>query len=476
MHSRSAGFTVAASLCIAGLTACAGAGSSSTHLAAVPGVPNAPAAPVTSKGARHAANVSTGTCSNDTGDFEFLGVPGASIVANGANAVDVNGSLTKACEAFAFIGTGDSNVIAGGGDSEFAFIGDGNSNAIGADAHESAIVDGANNGITGTYNLIGDGYGNTITANPGYSAIAGGYNNSISATEAFVGGGISNAVTAQYGAIAGGTNNSVSGAGGYIGSGGYNLASGEGAVVDGGYEQIAGGLFATIPGGYRNSAAGTYSFAAGAFASASHNGAFVWSDGSDGSTVLGSAHPYQFVARAAGGFALYTNPAASVGAQLPAGSGTWASLSDRNAKTDIIPLDDRTVLEKVAALPISRWSYRTERGVRHAGPMAQDFYAAFKLGEDDRHITSIDEDGVALAAIKALHAENARLQAENQRLGKRVAAAGDDEAALRARVRELAAQLRASNAETRAQISALRAAVAALSTSSSADAATPPAP
>jgi hypothetical protein len=42
--------------------------------------------------------------------------------------------------------------------------------------------------------------------------------------------------------------------------------------------------------------------------------------------------------------------------------------------------------------------------------MAQDFYAAFGVGEDDKHITSIDEDGVALAAIKALHAENARLR------------------------------------------------------------------
>jgi cell division protein FtsB len=53
--------------------------------------------------------------------------------------------------------------------------------------------------------------------------------------------------------------------------------------------------------------------------------------------------------------------------------------------------------------------------------MAQDFYAAFGVGEDDRHITSIDEDGVALAAIKALHAENADLHAENAGLRQRVA-------------------------------------------------------
>ena len=37
--------------------------------------------------------------------------------------------------------------------------------------------------------------------------------------------------------------------------------------------------------------------------------------------------------------------------------------------------------------------------------MKKDFFAAFNVGEDNRHITSIDEeDGVALAAIKALDA------------------------------------------------------------------------
>ena len=44
--------------------------------------------------------------------------------------------------------------------------------------------------------------------------------------------------------------------------------------------------------------------------------------------------------------------------------------------------------------------------------MAQDFYAAFGVGEDDRHITTIDEDGVALAAIKGLNAKVDRKDAE----------------------------------------------------------------
>jgi cell division protein FtsB len=54
--------------------------------------------------------------------------------------------------------------------------------------------------------------------------------------------------------------------------------------------------------------------------------------------------------------------------------------------------------------------------------MAQDFYAAFGTGVDNRHITSIDEDGVALAAIKALHAENAKLTARLATLEAKVAA------------------------------------------------------
>jgi hypothetical protein len=91
-------------------------------------------------------------------------------------------------------------------------------------------------------------------------------------------------------------------------------------------------------------------------------------------------------------------------------------------KTNVALLDDAAVLAKVDRLPISRWSYKSERGVRHVGPMAQDFYAAFRVGEDDKHITSIDEDGVALAAIKALHAENATLLAQQRNLRKRLAA------------------------------------------------------
>jgi len=231
------------------------------------------------------------------------------------------------------------------------------------------------------------------------------------------------------------TNNTVSGEGGYIAAGGYNSVTGTGAVIDGGFENTAGGNFATIPGGYANSAAGIYSFAAGVHANAAQNGAFVWSDGSNGDTNLASTAAYQFLARAAGGFTLWTNAGATVGATLAAGSGTWASASDRNLKTDVAQLDDAAVLEKVAVLPIERWSYKSERGVRHVGPMAQDFYAAFRVGEDDKHITSIDEDGVALAAIKALHAQNARLTALTATQSSQIAKLSAEVASIRAEIR-----------------------------------------
>ncbi len=53
--------------------------------------------------------------------------------------------------------------------------------------------------------------------------------------------------------------------------------------------------------------------------------------------------------------------------------------------------------------------------------MAQDLYAAFGYGADDRHITTIDADGIALAAIKALAAVNSEQQAEINDLKTQIA-------------------------------------------------------
>jgi trimeric autotransporter adhesin len=93
---------------------------------------------------------------------------------------------------------------------------------------------------------------------------------------------------------------------------------------------------------------------------------------------------------------------------------TWVSVSDRNAKEDIAVINPRKVLEKVSALPITEWKYKVEAdGAEHIGPMAQDFHAAFGLnGADDKHISTVDEGGVALAAIQGLNQKVEAQQAE----------------------------------------------------------------
>jgi len=78
--------------------------------------------------------------------------------------------------------------------------------------------------------------------------------------------------------------------------------------------------------------------------------------------------------------------------------------SDRNAKESFRTVEGKLILEKVASLPMSEWDYKDTPGIRHLGPMAQDFHAAFGLnGSDDRHISVVDEGGVALAAIQGLN-------------------------------------------------------------------------
>ena len=86
--------------------------------------------------------------------------------------------------------------------------------------------------------------------------------------------------------------------------------------------------------------------------------------------------------------------------------------SDRNVKKEVEAANVGEVLARLRELPISTWTYVTEpSGVRHLGPMAQDFRASFGLGNDDRSYQAVDGHGVAMAAIQALD----RLVQEQQR-------------------------------------------------------------
>ncbi len=112
----------------------------------------------------------------------------------------------------------------------------------------------------------------------------------------------------------------------------------------------------------------------------------------------------------------------NTGVTMAANAGAWSSLSDRNTKMAIVPVDPEAVLAGVAALPLSTWSYIAQgEKIRHMGPMAQDFAAAFGLGEDDTHISTVDIDGVALAAIQGLNQELKDTRAEVDELKARLA-------------------------------------------------------
>ena len=102
-------------------------------------------------------------------------------------------------------------------------------------------------------------------------------------------------------------------------------------------------------------------------------------------------------------------------------AGTLSQNSDVNAKTAIVPVNTQAVLSQIMQLPISQWQYKDSQGVNHIGPMAQDFRAAFGLGDSDTQISTLDTSGVALAAIKALAEDNARKEIRIQALEEKLA-------------------------------------------------------
>jgi len=117
-----------------------------------------------------------------------------------------------------------------------------------------------------------------------------------------------------------------------------------------------------------------------------NNNSFVWGGATGART---SAGVDTFNVWSAGG--IYLNGALHVA-------------SDRNLKEGFTPIDAEDVLSKVLDIPITTWRFKSEDDeVKHIGPVAQDFMASFGYGSSDKHITSTDADGVALAAIQGLN-------------------------------------------------------------------------
>ncbi|MHB9287608.1 tail fiber domain-containing protein [Halobacteriales archaeon Cl-PHB] len=248
-----------------------------------------------------------------------------------------------------------------------------------------------------------------------------------------VGSGVSAATIAGGGTSA--NPNEVTATAGTVAGGEGNDASGDYATVGGGQDNRAAAQHAVVPGGNRCEASAPNAFAAGTNATASHEGAFIWSDTSTGG--LSSLNPNEFAVLAAGGVFFFSNSGATTGVELSSGSGSWSSASSRALKSNLDPVDPVDVLDRVRDLEISTWNYDAEgEDVRHMGPMAEEFAAAFGLGDDEGQISTVDADGVAFAAMQGLAkqleeqeetVERQRdrideLEAENDALEERLAA------------------------------------------------------
>lgn len=229
-----------------------------------------------------------------------------------------------------------------------------------------------------------------------------------------------------------------------IAIGNQNVASGDASVALGGGSTASGASSTAIGPSTRATglesiaigsnveASGFASTALGMFASTNGmTGSFVYGDASGGCcSSISNTAPNQFVVRSQQiwfGTNNTVNPPAnayigtSTGAYLSTG-GVWTNVSDVNRKHLFTEISSDEVLDRLAAMPVREWSYKAEAdSIRHIGPTAHDFYAAFHLGSSDMSIPTIDADGVSLAAIKALAKRTRELQAENADLKSRLA-------------------------------------------------------
>jgi hypothetical protein len=80
--------------------------------------------------------------------------------------------------------------------------------------------------------------------------------------------------------------------------------------------------------------------------------------------------------------------------------------SSRTLKENFGAVDPAAILEKIAAMPVTEWSFKEDpEHQRHIGPTVEDFQAAFGLGTNGQSLVVTDVSGVALVAIQALHAQ-----------------------------------------------------------------------
>ena len=271
---------------------------------------------------------------------------------------------------------------------------------------------------------------NLATTASGDESVALGNNGTASGDRAFTFNGTASAVGAvAIGSGAQATNDDA------LALGPSSIAGGLASITIG--PSIANGNFGVAI-GLQNSASGQFSVAIGKNArTANRQGAVVIGDAcaSFSSDSVYATANNQVVVRGCGGIKMFTNQALTAGVELASGGSGWSAVSDRNRKENFLAIDGEDLLARLRRVPVSTWNYKTqEREIRHIGPMAQDFHAAFGVGESNLLINQIDADGVNMAAAQAL---DARTLAQ----GKRIEALETANAALRTENAELRARL-----------------------------------
>ncbi|MEE8576977.1 MAG: tail fiber domain-containing protein, partial [candidate division Zixibacteria bacterium] len=365
------------------------------------------------------ATIAGGSLGHAREDYSTIG-GGLSDTAKGPYSTVGGGRMNVAYDIHCTIGGGNMNEAQGTG----TVIAGGVQNSVGNDF--GSILGGQNNSISGSMGTIVGGENNKIqNSSASFGSIGGGSDNTANGDYATIGGGLENQANGDSATVGGGYFNRANAPGATVSGGATNVANSQYATICGGSENAASGTNATVCGGNSNLASGTGSLAAGTDANAIDDNSFVWSSGSAGPvSSVNSAH---FVAQA-DRFWFGDNTSVtystgrlietSTGAYLSS-SGTWQSVSDANSKENFEPVDGDEILSQIAELPISKWNYINDPEANaHIGPTAQDFYATFEVGEDDKTISALDPTGVALAGIQELYRQNQKLAVQTEQQSK----------------------------------------------------------
>ena len=333
--------------------------------------------------------------------------------------------------------------------------------------------DGSGTTVGAAYATVAGGHGNAATG--AGSTVGGGRQHLASGSFATVSGGNRNASNSIYAVVAGGVNNTANTSGSMVSGGEDNCAGGASSWAGGSRAKIRlpMGAGSNPPGQGCDSVVNTTD-------SNGDEGTFVWSDNTPG--TFQSSGPNQFLVRADGGIGFNaslfagsinddmviatrgTSGNANVDVRLTSRSGeigvlgvsdstgstflttapntgenrlsvtalgvigsiaslsnggTWTNASSRSYKENFSTVDAGDVLRRLIALPIMTWDYRGSSEGLHMGPVAEDFKASFGLAGDGKSISTVDADGIALAAIQGL---NQKLETENAALRARLEA------------------------------------------------------